>query len=86
MVSITGDSVQNKLSNFSGFLQKRKKGMALLFFSELNLFDKVKLVYIYNVILENVVVDIIKFSFSIHRANAELAKTGIDYTITQTNA
>lgn len=52
MVSITGDSVQNKLSNFSGFLQKRKKGMALLFFFgvESFFFDKVKLVYIYNVI------------------------------------
>lgn len=51
MVSITGDSVQNKLSNFSGFLQKRKKGMALFFFGvESFFFDKVKLVYIYNVI------------------------------------
>ena len=63
MVSITGDSVQNKLSNFSGFLQKEKKGNGSSFFRVESFFDKVKLVYIYNVIFENVVVDIIKFSF-----------------------
>ena len=57
------------------FYKRGKREWLFFFFSELNLFfDKVKLVYIYNVILENVVVDIIKFSFSIHRANAELAK------------